>query len=433
MKSKREEGRTARLGVREVNKATAEARRYTVWDTDLKGFGLRVATSGRKTYVVRYRVGGGRRGHQKEMLIGHHGTLTTEEARVRAKKVLGQAADGQDPQGDKAASRAQMTVTELCDLYMLEGVGDKKESTLKIDRIRIARHIKPTIGRLRISEVSKAKVEGMMRDISSGKIKDEATPHTRGGKHAAARTVGLLGGIFTFAIERKLLKDNPTAGVKRPKDNHRDRFLTGDELTRLADAMAEMTSKDGPCARAEGNIVTKQHMQIVRLLLFTGARKSEIVGLRWAEVDRGTGFIRLGDSKSGKKAFPLADAAATVLAGIDRTDAEWVFPDPKDPGRPVRNFNWAWHCIRKRAGLTDVRPHDLRHSFASMGAMAGHSLPFIGKLLGHKRIQSTVRYAHLADSPVKLASHLISEAMSAAMDGSAKQADDDAVDTGVTA
>jgi integrase len=417
MAKAKEAARAARISKQTVNEAEPCAGRFTVWDTDLKGFGLRVSPQGTKTYIARYRVGGGRRGLLRQMVIGRHGALTPEEARSRAKIVLGRAADGKDPQGDKASARAALTLSELCDLYLAEGVATKKASTLKLDKLRIERHIKPTIGRLRIGEVTRGDVERLIRDVASGKIRDEATPHTRGGKGAASRTAGLLGGIFTFAIDRKMLTENPTLGVKRFKDNKRERFLTAAELARLSDVMAEMVADDADRSRQVGLIVTKQHTQIIQLLLLTGARKNEIAELRWSEVDLAGGFLRLADSKTGAKIVMLGAGAAVVMATIKQGDSPWVFPDPKDPTRPVRNLDWAWVGIRKRANLDDVRIHDLRHTFASVALLGGHGLAFIGKLLGHQHSATTARYAHLADNPVKAAADRVSEAMAAAMAG----------------
>jgi len=258
--------RSARINKSSVDAARPEADRFTVWDTDLKGFGLRVTAQGTKTYIVRYRAGGGRRGVSRQMVIGRHGPLTADQARAHAKVALGKVAGGLDPQGEKAAARAEMTLSELCDLYLAEGVTTKKESTLVLDRIRIKRHIKPTIGRLRIADVTRGDVERLMRDVASGKIREEATPHTRGGKGAASRTVGLLGGIFSFAIDRRLLKENPTAGVKRFKDNKRERFLTGAELGRLTEVMVALIEERPDRARHVGSIVTRQHTQIIQLL-----------------------------------------------------------------------------------------------------------------------------------------------------------------------
>jgi integrase len=416
----RERSRTAKIGKTSVDDAEPEEARYTLWDTELKGFGVRVAPAGTKTYMVRYRAGGGRKGTLRQQVIGRHGTLTADQARKEAKRVLGAVTLGDDPQEAKAKERAELTVAELCDLYMKEGVATKKASTLAIDKIRIARHIKPLLGKLRVSKVERRDVDHFMRDVASGKTKVEATPHTRGGKAAASRSVGLLSGIFAFAVDRKLCKTNPAAGIKRFKDNRRERFLSAAEMGALGDALDAL--------QLEG--MDKSHVTIMRLLALTGARKSEISTLRWREYDNERGLLRLEDSKTGAKVMQLGAAALTLLAEVDHGKSDYVFPDPRDRNLPIRGLDWAWVRVRKRAGLPEVRIHDLRHSFASVGLAGGQALPLIGKLLGHAHVGTTARYAHLADDPVKAAADRISNAVDAAMgrvsgkpaDGSARKA-----------
>lgn len=404
----KEVGRVARLTKRTVDAAQSEALRFTVWDSDLKGFGLRVEPSGTKTFVVRYRVGGGRRGTLRQFKVGRYGKLTPDEARDEAGKILAQVELGSDPQAVKAAARETLTVAELCDLYLAEGVATKKASTLTLDKIRIARHIKPLIGTRRITDVGSADIERLMNDVASGRVRSSSTPHTRGGQGAASRTVGLLGGIFKFAVARKLCAENPAKGVARFKDNKRERFLSPKELGVLGDALA--------AAEAQG--AHPSHVAIIRLLALTGARKNEVARLRWSEVDHERGLLQLEDSKTGRKAIRLGAAARVVLSEIDATDSVYVFPDPRDPALPIRNLDWAWVCIRKRAGMDDLRIHDLRHSFASVALAGGSGLHLIGKLLGHADIATTNRYAHLADDPLQDAADRVSRSISAALSGS---------------
>lgn len=405
MVSTTEAARSVRISKRTVDAAKAGAERFTLWDSDLKGFGLRVSPSGTKTYLVRYRVGGGRTGTLRQLVIARHGVLTADQARERARVALAQVAAGGDPQLERAERRADLTVGELCDLYMLEGVALKKASTLKVDRIRIDRHIKPRIGRIKVGEVTRHDVERLMHDVAAGKIKDPAAPFVRGGKPAATRTLGLMGAIFTFAIDRGLIASNPAHGVKRYPDVKRERFLSPAELGRLGDALA--------AAEAEGR--DPKHVAILRLLALTGARKSEITNLQWTDIDAEAGVLRLQDSKTGPRPLTLGAAARRVLDDLPRNNSRFVFPDARDPDRPLSNLDFAWRCIRDRAGLTGVRIHDLRHSFASAGLLGGHALPMIGKLLGHSHVGTTARYAHLADDPVRAAADRISEAMASAM------------------
>lgn len=403
----REAARTARLSKRTIDALPSGDARVIVWDTDLAGFGLRIEPSGLKTFVVRYRVGGGRRGTLRQFKIGRYGKLTPEEARAEARDVLAQAELGKDPQAVKRAERAVLTVSELCDLYLEEGVGTKKESTLALDRIRIKRHIKPLIGGKRITEVAHEDITRLMHDIASGRVRDEASPHTRGGQGAASRTVGLLSGIFKFAINRRLCADNPAKGVQRFKDKHRDRLLSPRELATLGDALT--------AALVQG--ANASHVAIVRLLALTGARKNEIARLRWSEVDLEGSRLQLADSKTGQKVVRLGAPALEILAALESPRSGWVFPDPRAPELPIRNLDWAWVGFRKRAGLEDVRIHDLRHNYASVGVAGGSSLLLMGKLLGHAHIATTQRYAHLADDPVKAAAERISQSISAAMLG----------------
>ncbi len=403
----KEAGRVARLTKRTVDSAHPEGLRFTVWDSDLKGFGLKVEPSGSKTFIVRYRVGGGRRGTLRQFKVGRYGKLTPEEARDEAINVLAQVELGHDPQAAKAAARETLTVAELCDLYLAEGVATKKASTLTLDKIRIARHIKPLIGVRRITDVGSADIERLMNDVASGRVRSESTPHTRGGRGAASRTVGLLGGIFKFAVARKLCVENPAKGVARFKDSKRERFLSPKELGTLGDALT--------VAETEG--AHPYHVAIIQLLALTGARKNEIARLRWSEVDHERGLLQLEDSKTGRKAIRLGAAAKELLSKIDRTKSPYVFADPRDPTLAIRNLDWAWVGFRKRAGMEDLRIHDLRHSFASVALAGGSGLHLIGKLLGHADVATTNRYAHLADDPLKDAADRIAGSISAAMRG----------------
>ena len=340
-------------------------------------------------------------------MIGRYGPLTPAEARKKARLALAAAAKGEDPQAERAAKRAELTVSELCDLYLFEGCTTKKASTVYIDRTRIARHIKPLLGDKKVSTVEKADIEAFMRAVADGRTRSDDAPMVRGGQAAAARAVGLLSGIFAFAVERKLRPDSPTRGVKRYADKKRERFLSPAELGKLGDVLNAM--------EGEGRAVTP--LNIIRLLALTGARKNEIAKLRWSEVDAERGLIRLADSKTGAKVIPMGAAAATLLAELPRSKSEFVFPEADDPRKPFRRLDWAWVGIRERAGMPELRIHDLRHSFASVGLASGQTLPLIGKLLGHTQVSTTSRYAHLADDPVRAAADRISGVVDGAMRG----------------
>ncbi len=408
--------RKAKLTDRVVNAAKAEPQRYVVWDTDKKGFGLRVEPSGHKSFIVRYRTnGGGRSAPRRQMkLSGATGMgLTADAARKLAERILGQVANGKDPQDELAAKRREMTVSVLCALYLDEGTETKKASTLATDKGRIERHIKPLLGKRLITEISSADVERFMRDVANGKTK--ANVKTKkygraivdGGKGTATRTVGLLGGIFSFAVRRKLRSDNPVRGVKRYADNKGKRFLSAKELATLGETLRTYEAKGA----------NSSALAIIRLLTFTGARKSEITGLKWNDVELERSCLHLSDSKTGAKVIPIGPPALAILSELTAVEGSpYVFP-AEAGGGAFQGTEKIWRKVRDAAKLRDVRIHDLRHSFASVGLAGGDALPIIGKLLGHADVKTTARYAHLADDPLKAAATRISGSIAAAMAG----------------
>jgi integrase len=408
--------RKAKLTDRVVSASKAEPQRYVVWDTEKKGFGLRVEPSGHKSFIVRYRTnGGGRSAPRRQMKIdGASGTvLTADAARKVANRILADVAHGKDPQDELAAKRREMTVSALCALYLEEGTETKKASTLATDRGRIERHIKPLLGKRLITEISSTDIERFMRDVAKGKTRADIKTKkwgraiVEGGKGTATRTVGLLGGIFSFAVRRKLRADNPVRGVKRYADNKGERFLSAKELATLGEVLRAF----------EADGANRSALAIIRLLTFTGARKGEIAGLKWSEVDLERSCLRLSDSKTGAKVIPLGPPALAILSELTPVEGSpFVFP-AEAGGNAFQGTEKIWRKVRVAAKLKDVRIHDLRHSFASVGLAGGDALPIIGKLLGHSDVKTTARYAHLADDPVKAAATRISGNIAAAMAG----------------
>ena len=414
------------LTKRTVDAAKATTKDYVLWDEALTGFGLRVRPTGQKSFVAVYRVGRGRGGTLRKLTIGKYGEkLTADQARAKAHKFLLDAGAGGDPALKLRHERTESTVSELCDLYLREGCKDKKASTLATDQGRIERHIKPLLGRKRISLVSQDDVERFLIDVSAGKTKVVIKTKKRerelvkGGKGTAARTVGLLGGIFSFAVRQKLRPDNPVRGVKRSADKKSARFLSPKELADLGQALRTLED--------QGH--NRNAIAILRLLTFTGARKTEIASLKWREVDIDHSCLRLEDSKTGAKIILLGPPALTILSDLSRgraqlqldlgTPSPFVFP-PLTGESHFQGTEKVWRKARKLAGLPGVRIHDLRHSFASMGLASGAALPVIGALLGHADVKTTARYAHLADDPVRQAADSISNELAAAMSGAPK-------------
>ena len=292
----------------------------------------------------------------------------------------------------------------------------KKASSLATDRSNIERHIKPLLGRKRLRNLSRDDVERFQQDVAAGKtaadIKTEPRGRARvtGGKGTAARATALLGGMFTFAVKRGYRADNPVKGVDLFKSERRTRFLNADEMARLGEGLAE-AKRDGA-----SEIV----IAAIRLLVFTGCRKSEILSLRWEWVDFEGGCLRLPESKAGAKVVPLGAPAHKLLATLPRIEGNpHVLPGEKGDGHLI-GLPKAWTRIKKRAGLDDVRLHDLRHSFATVAAAGGDSLYLVGKVLGHRESRSTEVYAHAQQDPLRAVADRAASKIAAAMKGKTK-------------
>jgi integrase len=228
-----------------------------------------------------------------------------------------------------------------------------------------------------------------------------------GGIGAARLSMILLSAIFSFAVQRGLRPDNPCVGVRRYRPGKSERFLTTAEQVRLGEALTA-----AECAGTNPNAIA-----VIRVLALTGARVGEILSLRWREVDFERTCLRLGDSKTGAKVIPLGAAAMQVIAAQQRREgSEYVFPGAH--GGPLGSIGKLWRKMRNAAALADVRLHDLRHSFASNIVNAGGSLPVIGALLGHRSTQTTARYAHLADDPLRAVADRAAGSIAAALAGS---------------
>ena len=371
---------------------------YFLWDADLKGFGIKIAKGGRKTYVCKYRAGSGRSAPTRRMTIGAHGSpWTADQARIEARKILGRAANGGDPAKEKQNKKKQITVAELCDLYLEQGVATKKPSTIATDKGRIERHIKPLLGKKRVPEVTRADIKLFLQDVADGKTAKDVKTGLRGraivkgGKGTASRTVGLLGGIFSYAFDCNLIEINPVRGVKRFPDKKGQRYLSQQELVALGQAINVAADRNE----------NQYAIAILKLLIFTGARKGEIEALKWEEVDFTNGYLRLADTKTGQKAIHLNTGAKEILEKISHIGrSAFVFPALRGAGHYTGTPK-VWRKIRIAARIEDVRLHDLRHSFASIAVSGGASLPIIGALLGHTDSATTQRYAHLNDDPLK--------------------------------
>ena len=291
------------------------------------------------------------------------------------------------------------------------GSHPKRATTVMVDRGRIHRHIIPLIGKKLMQELTENDVQQMLFDIASGKTAAVEKTGSRGlarvtgGETAATRAVGLLGGIFTWAIKiKKYCTTNPVKGVQKYEDRKKERFLTAEETARLGAALKNaLAAEKNPYAIAA-----------IQLLLLTGCRKMEILSLKWEYVDFDQSCLRLPDSKTGQKNVQLGDKAVALIKSVPRlANNPYVFPSrSKSHYVGLAKF---FGNIKADAKLKGFRLHDLRHSFASAASESGFSLKYIGTLLGHKDSETTERYAHLGKTAVKTAADKISRGIAASL------------------
>jgi len=342
-----------------------------LWDSEISGFMCKVTPAGRKSYFLYYRT---QEKRQRRPKIGDHGVLTSEQARSIAQQWLLQISQGKDPSLEKQEVRVIPTMKELADQYMREHAPRKKLSSQKEDKRLWDQYILPAFGSLKVTTLDRsdiAKFHHSLQHLST----------------TANRVLSLLSKAFNLAElwGYRSNHSNPCLHVKKYSENKRERFLSQDEISRLMNALDE-EEKDNP---------HPWPLYAIRLLLLTGCRLNEILTLKWEEVDFANQCLRLRDSKTGKKPVYLSSAAIDLLKAIPREVGNpFVICGGKE-GKHLINLQKPWRRIRAKIGLNDVRIHDLRHTFASIAASNGLSLPIIGALLGHKQTQTTARYAHL--------------------------------------
>ena len=362
------------------------------WDTEVTGFGLRLYPSGKKSFVVTYRV----RGKQRFMTLGPYGVLTLHQARFKSREILARARLGEDPSGQRLEERRAPSMKDLAVRYMKEhALVYKKPKTAKTDQRTWDRLILKRLGRRKVKDVTREEIASLHSSLSQ-------TPGM------ANQTLGILSKAFNLSEVWGWRREgsNPCRHVQRFRTRKRERFLSEHELARLSEVLAEAERLHGE---------SPQVIAAVRLLILTGCRVSEILKLRWKDVDFERRCLHLPDSKTGPKTVYLNAPALEVLAGIERLDGNAFVLPGRLPGQPLASLRSSWERLRQRAGLEEVRVHDLRHSYASFGVGLGLPLQQVGKLLGHSQISTTERYAHLADDPIRQANERIGDHIWAVM------------------
>jgi integrase len=363
---------------------------YLVFDSELAGFGVRVMPSGRKSYLVQYRSGG----RTRRFSLGQHGALTAEEARKEAMKRLGEVAKGGNPSEEASRKRRAPTVAALCDQFAAEYMPQHCKPRTAFDYQRVIdRFIRPRFGSFKIADLTRADVAELHHAL-------RATPYQ------ANRVLSVLSKMFNQAELWGLRPDgsNPCRLVRKFAEQKKERYLSDAELVRLGDALAEMED-----AGAESVHV----IAAFRLLMLTGCRLREIQTLRWADVT--PTHLLLPNSKTGARRIPLPPAARAVLDDLPCLPENPYVIAGKLPGSHIADLERPWRRVRARAGLDDVRIHDLRHTYASMAVSNGIDLLTVGKILGHSNFQTTMRYAHLSDDPQQRAAEQISGRLAGAI------------------
>jgi integrase len=350
------------------------------YDASVKGFGARVTAACARSFVLNYRAG--RR--ERRITIGSFPDWHTEQARAQAALLRRQVDVGEDPMAERHAVWAAPLVNELIERFEAEHIARKRPGTRVEYRRPLRLHVRPLLGRVPVADVTHADIEKLHR-----RLVQNGTPS------AANRAIAVLGKMFALAMKWGMRGDNPARGIERIPEHPRERYLSAEELSRLGTVLERHPERRSANA--------------VRLLLLTGARRNEVLGATWEQFDLSTGTWtkpHTATKQAKLHRVPLSPQAVALLAEMRKADAgQFLFPG-QSAGKPLAEIKRFWAAACRQAGIEGARLHDLRHTYASVLASSGLSLPIIGALLGHSQAATTQRYAHLMDDPLRQATTL---------------------------
>ena len=392
----------AKITKRVVDAAASDpTRQVLIWDDHISGFGLVIYPSGAKSYVFQYRSPEGR---SHRATIGKHGDWTPTQARERADELRTLVKAGRDPLTEKRTLKQAPTVTDLLDAYLAsDWFKEKARSTQSIDRGRIERHLRPLLGRRHAHAVTDSDVKKILAAIRDGKTATKVKTGKRGlarvtgGQGAARMSVDLLKAIFAWAVRERMVATNPCQHVRTGTSGVRESII---------EDAAQYAALFQALDRLELQLRVRSAVaDAIRLIAFTGCRRSEAANLRWrhVELDRGRIVLPPQSHKTGKRtgkpriiALPALAQAIISKQPAGKNDA-FVFAPAKGDGAIA--LSKVWRIVRTEAGLPDgIGLHGLRHSIASQLAMAGAGAPEIMTALGHRQLSTVQRYIHFAEN-----------------------------------
>ena len=368
---------TMKLTNKNVDQLSADTKSYIEWDSEVKGFGVRVNLNLKKTFILKYRVGQGRSAQVRKPVIGTFGVMKVEEARKIARKWLLEASEGKDP---KEVDKTNVMLKDFFEVYLEHYANlKKKPSSIEEDKRLMRLHISPSFGKVCIKDITRAMITKHHQSM-------HATPH------GANRMLALLSKMMNLAEkwEYRALNSNPCRHIDRYKEKGREVYLTMSKIEKIGLAIKELEKTESPYILAA-----------IKMLLFTGRRTSEILTLRWEYLDFENSKMHLPETKTGAKTFHLSSTTKQLLFSLPSREG-FVFKSVVS-GKRVTIVRHIWKKICKLADIDNVRVHDLRHTYASLAIHQGFSLPIISKMLGHTDTRTTERYAHLHDDPVNQA------------------------------